>query len=99
MVRKLTVSKRFRRWHCKHSKHCTFYSYARIKGKWLEKLGFKQPGYIQILELNGLLILCPEVIHENDAPRPVRKMPNNWMDEGGLKYIQQGNGKYILGYQ
>lgn len=99
MVRKLTVSKRFRGWHCKNENHCTFYSFAHIKGKWIEKLGFKQPGYIQVLELNGLLIICPEQIHEYVEPRPVKKMQNTWMEEAGLRYIRQGNGEYIIGYQ
>lgn len=80
LVRKQRGSKVRKIWDTKQGSHSTFYSSISMKGQWVDKLGFKEPGYIQVLALNGLLIICPEIIHEYTEPKRAKRIPIHWLE-------------------
>lgn len=39
-------------------------SFIRLQGKWLQPLGFYPGGNVRLITLNGLIIICPEKLRE-----------------------------------
>lgn len=52
-------------------RHKTSFSNIKLIGRWLEKSGFKAGEYMQVLALNGLLIICPESFPDDRESKAV----------------------------
>lgn len=65
-VRKLSISRCYRPF----AKQPIIYPYLRLKGRWLQDLGFEARGYMQVISIGGLILVCPETFsaeHEKNA--------------------------------
>lgn len=52
-------------------RHKTSFSNIKLIGRWLEKSGFKAGENMQVLALNGLLIICPESFPDDRESKAV----------------------------
>lgn len=70
-ARKLTVHDFMRTRWTSDERHYSFFSNIKLIGRWVEKAGFLAGENIQVLALNGLLIICPESFPDDRESKAV----------------------------